>query len=378
MVKRGEPDIRRTRGSDVQVRMKMKHNKSGVSVWIKVCGVLAIAMASAAPVAAQSVTTADIQRLQDQVFQASGDISRLRGNNPDMASRLQTELDDVRDEVVYLRVKLRREGSISRNDYTDVRDRVEELRSRAGADGRPDTQGNRTDNQGWRTNSDRTGTGASGGSGNRDVTGGVSGDDRQGGTGRTGQAGSGRTGTSSDERTRSEQGTTSRGSGNSVIPVGQEIDVRLESELSSATAQVEQRFEATTVADLFRGNEVLIPAGSTVRGVISGVTKTTRMERKGTLTVAFDRLTVRGRDYPMHGTVTEAIESDGIRGEANKIGAGAGVGAIIGGIIGGMKGALLGVLIGGGGTVAATEGKDVTLPTGTILRVRLDTPPAIR
>ncbi|MDQ3346500.1 MAG: hypothetical protein M3545_00885, partial [Acidobacteriota bacterium] len=136
----------------------MKHNKSRVSMWIRVCGVLAIAMASAVPVAAQSVTGADIQRLQDQVYQASGDISRLRGNNPDTASRLQTELDDVRDEVVYLRVKLRREGSINRNDYTDVRDRVQELRSRAGADGRPDTQGNRTDNQGWRTNSDRTGT----------------------------------------------------------------------------------------------------------------------------------------------------------------------------------------------------------------------------
>ena len=48
------------------------------------------------------------------------------------------------------------------------------------------------------------------------------------------------------------------------------------------------------------------------------------------------------------------------------------IGAIIGGIIGGAKGALLGVLIGGGGTIAATEGKDVTLPAGTILRVSLD------
>jgi hypothetical protein len=163
-----------------------------------------------------------------------------------------------------------------------------------------------------------------------------------------------------------------------VIPSGQEIDVRLQSDLSSATAQVEQRFEAVTVADLYQGNNVLIPAGSTVRGVVSGVTKTTRMERKGSLTVAFDQLTVNGRDYPMRGTVTQALESEGIKGEANKIGAGAGVGAIIGGIIGGVKGALLGVLIGGGGTVAATEGKDVTLPAGTILRVRLDTPPAIR
>ena len=75
----------------------------------------------------------------------------------------------------------------------------------------------------------------------------------------------------------------------------------------------------------------------------------------------------------MRGTVTQALESEGIKGEAAKIGAGAGVGAIIGGILGGVKGALLGILIGGGGTIAATEGKDVDLPPGTMLRVRMDT-----
>ena len=76
--------------------------------------------------------------------------------------------------------------------------------------------------------------------------------------------------------------------------------------------------------------------------------------------------------------MTQAIESEGIRGEIGRIGAGSAVGAIIGGILGGAKGALIGVLIGGGGTMVATEGKDVTLPPGTILRVRLDTPPNIR
>ena len=75
--------------------------------------------------------------------------------------------------------------------------------------------------------------------------------------------------------------------------------------------------------------------------------------------------------------MTQAIESEGIKGEAGKIGAGAGVGAIIGGILGGAKGALAGILIGGGGTIAATEGKDVELPPGTVLRVRTRTTPAL-
>src|SRR4029453_14093748 len=95
------------------------------------------------------------------------------------------------------------------------------------------------------------------------------------------------------------------------------------------------------------------------------------------LTVSFDQITVRGRDYPMRGTVTHALESEGIRGEVGRIGAGSAVGAIIGGIIGGVKGAVIGVLVGGGGTMVATEGKDGTVPAGTILRVPMETPPEI-
>ena len=76
--------------------------------------------------------------------------------------------------------------------------------------------------------------------------------------------------------------------------------------------------------------------------------------------------------------MTEALESGGYRADAAKIGAGAGVGAIIGGILGGVKGALAGVLIGGGGVVAATEGQDVDLPSGTVLRIRFDEPTVVR
>ena len=90
------------------------------------------------------------------------------------------------------------------------------------------------------------------------------------------------------------------------------------------------------------------------------------------MTVAFDRLTINRRSYPMRATVTQALESEGIKGETEKIGIGAGAGAILGAILGGAKGALAGILIGAGGTVAATEGKDVELPAGTVLRVRLD------
>jgi hypothetical protein len=132
------------------------------------------------------------------------------------------------------------------------------------------------------------------------------------------------------------------------------------------------------MVDLREDERMLIPAGSVLRGVVSSVNKAGRLDRQGKLTLSFDRITIDGRSYPIRGTVTEALESEGIRSEAGRIGAGAGVGAIIGGILGGVKGAITGILIGAGGTIAATEGTDVELPAGTVLRVRLDTPMDLR
>jgi len=158
-----------------------------------------------------------------------------------------------------------------------------------------------------------------------------------------------------------------------VIPVGQELDVRLQSSLSSETSTVEQRFEATTLVDLMQDGRVLAPAGSIVRGVVSGVKRPGRIERAGSLTLSFDQIVVRGREIPMRAMATQVFESGGIREETGTIGAGAGVGGVVGGILGGVKGAILGAVIGAGGAIAATEGKDVHLPAGSIIRIRFDT-----
>lgn len=265
---------------------------------------------------AQNATNVDIQRLQDGLDDASRDVADVKSRDSALASRLQSELDDLRDETIYLKVKIKKNETVPRTDYFDMRDRIDNVRSQARGAGRPATS----------SSSSSTAASAS----------------------------------------RSSSGTRMD------VPVGTELDVRLQQSLSSATAQVEDRFEATTMVDLKDGDRVIIPAGSVMRGVISAVTKTTRTERKGSLTVAFDQVKINGRDYPIRGTVSQAIESEGIKGETGKIGAGAGVGMIIGGILGGVKGALAGILIGGGGTIAATEGKDVDLAAGTVLRVRLD------
>jgi hypothetical protein len=291
-----------------------------------------IVIALVASAAAQgNVTQADIQRLQDNVYQAGTDVSQARGRDAARGNQLQAELDELREEVIYLKVKLRKEGSLVRSEYADVRDRIEDVRSRA----RGDAANAYTPPP----------------------------------------AAPARPQPAPQTATRSTTSTTSTTSQTTgEIPVGTEMDVRLGTRLNSGTTVVEDRFEATTLVDVNSGGRTLVPAGSVMRGVVTSVEPATRTNRTARLTLSFDQLTVNGRAYPMRGTVTQALEGEGIKGEAGRIGAGAGVGAIIGGILGGFKGALAGILIGGGGTIAATEGKEVDVPAGTVLRVRVDAP----
>ena len=184
--------------------------------------------------------------------------------------------------------------------------------------------------------------------------------------------------TSQVSTTSPTQPTTVNNDRPGTIPVGQEMDVRLRNSLSSETATVEQRFEATTAVDLMQNDRTLIPAGSVVRGVVSGVDKAGRLDRSGSLTLSFDQVVVNGREVPIRATATQVFESGGIREEKGTAGIGAGVGGIIGGVLGGLKGAILGAVIGAGGAIAATDGKDITLPAGSIVRIRLDSAASIR
>ncbi len=173
---------------------------------------------------------------------------------------------------------------------------------------------------------------------------------------------------------RLDQGRRETTAGSDEIPTGTELDVRLESRLSSKDAVVEDKVTAATLVNFYRGDELLVPAGSTLEGTVVAVEKASRVDRKGSVNVRFDRLIIGGRSYPVKVSLTQALESEGVKGEAGKIGAGAGVGAILGGILGGVKGAIAGILVGGGGVLVATEGSDVDLPPGSVLRVRFDAP----
>jgi hypothetical protein len=274
--------------------------------------VLILLLATAAPTTAMAqaaVSAADLERLEATIDEIDQAATRLREDDPTLAEDVSGRLTELRDEVAYLRVKLRREGRVAREEYGEVRDRLETLRVRA--------EGQRVTAQ--------------------PVLG--------------------------------EPEVPSI----STVPVGTEFDVRLQTPLNSRTAHVEQRFEATTVVDYSVNGTVVVPAGALLRGFVSSVRAAGRVERSGSMTLSFDELRIGNRSYPLRASVRQAIDSK-MGEDAARIGAGAAVGAIVGGILAGTRGALLGVLVGGGGTIAATDGTDVELPVGTILRVRIDQP----
>jgi len=260
----------------------------------------------------------DMPTLERKVEDAQAAYDR----NPVSADR--QEISDIRDELGYLRVKQRLGQAVTRTERMRLNDRVDRyLQRNARASSGVYDRTNRDDRN--RTN---------------------------------------------DYPSRSSQGRIGL-----EIPSGSEVDVRLLTALTSDTAQVEDRVEATTMIDLYdRSNQLLVPAGSTLTGWVTSVDRASRTDRKGSLTIEFNRLRVNNRNYDVKAYVTQALESEGIKGETARIGAGSAVGAIIGGILGGVKGAIAGILIGGGGVIAATEGKDVHLPEGTVLRVRFDSP----
>ena len=166
------------------------------------------------------------------------------------------------------------------------------------------------------------------------------------------------------------------------VPSNAVLGVRLSTSLSSDTAEVEDRVEATVTRDVMAGGQVAIPAGTRLLGSVNGVTRGGKFKERARLSVRFHTLVLG--DGTRESVRVDSIVREGdspVRETAAKIGGGAVGGAIIGGIMGGRKGAILGGIAGAGAGTAATAVGDrsvATLAAGSPLSVRLDAPVTIR
>lgn len=159
-----------------------------------------------------------------------------------------------------------------------------------------------------------------------------------------------------------------------TLPAGSVILVRTTAPLQSASAQAGQTFETNVDESVGVDDYAIIPAGSTIRGMISVARPATR-NQSGVIEVVFDRITFAdGSTIPISGklTSTDSAERRQIKADPNAhvvlVGGRGGLGAGVAGA-GASKGAN-NILAALGGLLS--QAQDVNLPAGAPLAVELD------
>ena len=154
---------------------------------------------SAAVARAQApVTSADLTKLETTADDIAKKADGLKTSDPTLSAGIAKKLADLRDDITYLKVKMRRGETVSRDEYALLRDKLETLRI-----------------------------------------------------------------TAQPERVMAQPVLEPIAV---VVPVGTEMDVRLQTPLNSGTAKVEQRFEATTILDLKIGDGSRFPPARSCEG----------------------------------------------------------------------------------------------------------------
>jgi len=278
------------------------------------CAVLVLAALPAVADHPGSATSADLQRLQDDLVSLDHALEMLETDHP-RYRELQGRAEEIREEVIYVKVQVRRHQrdagtpGPSRADVENLRRDINALHN--------------------------------------DIEDQVAGEGADAGEG--------------------------------VLEAGTDIQVRLEQTLSSKTARMEDRVEGTVAEPVRSGSRVVIPVGSRVRGVVQAAEAAERPSKAGRLDLRFDNLTIPGSPRMDIRTSVVSIKEDTVTGDtAKKAGMGALLGAVLGKVVGGTEGAIIGLVVGAGGAIAATKGDDVELREGSVLTLRLERPLTVR
>ena len=177
-----------------------------------------------------------------------------------------------------------------------------------------------------------------------------------------------------------------------TVPADTVIRVRMDSQMSSRSARVGDRFSATVTEPVYGGESGLevVPVGSKIWGRVTSVKQAGRRS-PGNISVSFYQIATPSRaTYPINGSLS-SLQADDVNadnegtvaGKSNRkrdavfIGGGAATGAIIGAIAGGGKGAAIGAIVGaagGAGSVYVQGREDIELLSGTELTIRASAP----
>lgn len=168
-----------------------------------------------------------------------------------------------------------------------------------------------------------------------------------------------------------------------TIPAGTTLRLTLQTTVASETSNVEDPVRATLQRPVTVEGVQALPEKTTFIGHVTEAERSGRVKGVARIAFRFTRADLPGDGGQVDvrtATVSRVAEATKKR-DAATIGGGAVGGAVVGGILGGGSGAKKGALIGGaGGTgvVLATRGKEVSLPSGTAVSVKLTAPVTVR
>jgi hypothetical protein len=173
------------------------------------------------------------------------------------------------------------------------------------------------------------------------------------------------------------QGKTQAATSKVTVPAGTRILIRMVDSVDSSKQQLGFRFTANLETNLQVDEVVVAPRGSTVYGRLANAKSAGNMSGGAELTLELSDIVIKGTAYPLL-TSSYQVASQGQGSKtAKRVVGGTGLGALIGGLSGGGKGAAIGAGAGaaaGTAVSAASKGKQVSVPSESLLEFRLEQP----
>jgi hypothetical protein len=165
-----------------------------------------------------------------------------------------------------------------------------------------------------------------------------------------------------------------------IVPAGTRILIRMVNSVDSSKQQVGYRFTANLETNLQVDDVVVAPRGSTVYGRLANAKSAGNMSGGAELSLELTDIVIKGTAYPLL-TSSYQVASQGQGSKtAKRVVGGTGLGAMVGGLAGGGKGAAIGAGAGaaaGTAVSAASKGKQVSVPSESLLEFRLEQPASL-
>ena len=162
-----------------------------------------------------------------------------------------------------------------------------------------------------------------------------------------------------------------------TVPAGTPITVRLQSAVSSESAQSGDSFAAVLDEPVIIDSQTVVPRGAAITGKVVSAKASGHLHQPGYLRLTLASVSLNGKSLPLQTSTVFVKGSSHQKRNLAFIGGGTGGGALIGGLAGGGKGALIGGLVGaagGTGAAYATGEKNVGFAAERKLTFRLIQP----